>query len=388
MSAERSITANSWRALCLLASLALAGCNREPGPRISDPSEPTVEGDRVVFPNDAPQLAAITVETAEPHKLAVSHASGRLTWNEEKTVRVFTPAGGRVKSVFADIGQDVSVGAKLAEIDSPDFGQALASARTAVGKFTAADRAFARTKDLAAHGAAASKDAEAAEADQRAAEAERDRALAQLANYGGDIASTKSLYLLRSPIAGVLVGKNLNPGQELRPDMIVANLPPLFVVSDPTTLWVQVDVAETDLPSLKVGLPLRITSKVFPDRTFEGTLEKIGDTLDPTTRTVKVRGIVGNPEKLLKAEMYVLADIVQDTSRSANAGVDVPSSSLLFRDNDYYVFTEESPSHFERRKVRVGEERDGTVPVLEGVATGQKVVSQGALLLQALLEPS
>jgi cobalt-zinc-cadmium efflux system membrane fusion protein len=383
---------NPWKTLSVLAALALAGCARRDTSQIPEPPAPVIEGDTVSFPTNAPQLAAIGVETAEPRELAVSHVTGRLYWNDEKTVRVFTPVGGRVTSVLADIGQNIVVGAPLAEIDSPDFGQALAAARTAVGNYAAADRAFTRAKELFAHGSAASKDVEAAEAAYDAALAERDRSLAQLANYGGNLESTNSTYLLRSPLAGVLVDKNINPGQELRPDMMLGNVPqtfnPLFTISDPTTLWLQVDVAETDLPSLQAGLPLRITSKAFPGRTFDGTLEKIGDALDPATRTVQVRGVVSNPDKMLKAEMYVLVDIVQDTSRAAGAGVEVPASALFLRDSDYYLFIENSPGQYQRQKVSVGEETDGKVPVVAGVTAGQKVVSEGALLLQALLEPS
>lgn len=374
------------------AALVLAGCSNEEGQKNSGPPAPKIEGDTVTFATNAPQLTSIAVEPAEPRRLIVSHVTGRLYWNDEKTVRVFTPVGGRVTAVLADIGQDISVGTPLAEIDSPDFGQALAAARTAVGNFMAADKAFTRAKDLFAHGAAAPKDVEAAEAAYDAALAERDRSLAQLANYGGNIESTNSIYLLRSPLAGVLVDKAINPGQELRPDMMLGNVPqtfnPLFTVSDPSTLWLQLDVAEGDLPDLQTGLALEIMSKAFPEKTFHGTLEKIGDTMDPATRTVKVRGVVENPEKLLKAEMYVLVNIVQEGSRIANAGVEIPSRALFLRENDYYLFVELSPGQYRRQKVKIGVEKDGKVPVFDGVSAGQKVVSEGVLLLQALLEPS
>jgi cobalt-zinc-cadmium efflux system membrane fusion protein len=293
---------------------------------------------------------------------------------------------------LADIGQMISAGEALAEIDSPDFGQALAAARTAAGNFAAADKAFTRVRELFAHGAAATKDVEAAEAAYKAALAERDRSLAQLANYGGNIESTNSVYVLRSPIAGALVERNINPGQELRSDMMLGNVPqtynPLFTISDPTTLWLQVDVAETDLPSLQTGLPLRITSQAFPGKSFAGTLEKIGDALDPLTRSVKVRGVVGNPDKLLKAEMYVLVDIVQDTSRASGGPVEVPSRALFLRENDYYVFIEQSPGQYRRQKVKTGVEKDNKVPIFEGVTAGGRVVTEGALLLQALVEPA
>jgi cobalt-zinc-cadmium efflux system membrane fusion protein len=376
----------------LLAVMTLAGCAKNETSSIADPPVAKVEGDKISFPTNAPQLAAITVETIEPRKLVVNHATGRLYWNDEKTVRIFTPVSGRVSAVLADIGLTVSKGMPLAEIDSPDFGQALSAARTANGNFAAAEKIFTRARDLVTHGAAAPKDVESAEAAFVAAQAERDRALAQLANYGGNLQATNSFYLLRSPLEGILVDKNINPGQELRADMMLGNVPqtfnPLFVVSDPTSLWLQVDVAETDLDALQPGLPLHINSKAFPDKVFEGTLEKIGDTLDPATRTVKVRGVVSNPGKMLKAEMYVLVDIVQDTSRLAGAGVEVPARALFLRDNDYYVFIETSAGQFLRQRVKAGIERDGKIPVFEGVNAGQEVVTEGALLLQALIEPT
>ncbi len=375
--------------LLCLAPL-LFGCHRANPP--DETISPKINGDEISFPTNAPQLAAITVETAEPRELAVSHATGRLYWNDEKTVRIFTPVAGRVTAVLADLGQTLASNDPLAEIDSPDFGQALSAARTAMGNFAAADRVLTRDRDLFPHGAVAAKELEAAQAAYDAALAERDRALAQLANFGGSLASTNSDYLLRAKLAGEVVEKNINPGQELRPDMMLGNVPqtynPLFVVSDPTSLWLQLDVAETDLSSVRTGMPLRISSKAFPDKVFDGTLERIGDAMDPATRTVKVRGVVRNPDSLLKAEMYVLVDIVQDASGLANSGVEVPASALFLRDNDYYLFIEPAPGQYRRQKVRVGVERDGKVPLLEGVTAGQKVVTEGALLLQALVEPA
>ena len=372
--------------------LIFGGCARQVSSPNADPPEARVDGETVSFPTNAPQLASISVETAEPRKIAVSHVTGRVYWNDDLTVRVFTPVAGRVTHVLADISQEICSNQPLAEIDSPDFGQALAAAQTAVGNYAAADKAFARTKDLLAHGAAAAKDVEAAEAGYHAAAAERDRSLAQLANFGGNLDSTNSLYLLRSPLAGVLVEKNLTPGQELRPDMMLGNVPqtydPVFIVSDPTTLWLQLDVAEDDLPELRSGLALRVTCKAFPNRVFDGTLEKIGDTLDPATRTVRVRGVVRNPDRLLKAEMYVLVDVVRETSQAESPAIEVPAQALFLSDNGYCLFVEQSPGQYRRQRVRVGIEKDGQVPVIEGLEAGQRVVTEGALLLDALVEPS
>jgi cobalt-zinc-cadmium efflux system membrane fusion protein len=380
--------------LILFLAVGLLGCTKDSVVTAPPLPPPTVNSDKgtVHFPTNAPQLASIAVQTAQPRTLAVTHVTGRLYWDDEKTVRIFTPVAGRVIALRAELGQTITNRTPLAEIDSPDFGQALANARTAVGNLAAAQKVYARSQELLQHGAAAEKDVEAAQAAYVAAVAERDRAEAVLANYGGSDKSTNSVYILRSPLAGVLVEKNITPGQELRADLMLANAPnlyaPSFVVSDPTTLWLQLDVAESDLTSLQKGERLQISTAALPDRVFDGVVDNIGDTMDPTTRTIKVRGLVSNPDKLLKAEMYVMVEVVRNPDQTAQSGVEVSSKALFMKGGDSYLFIEESPGNFQRKLVKVGIEQDNKVPVLDGVTAGQKVVIEGALLLQALVEPA
>jgi cobalt-zinc-cadmium efflux system membrane fusion protein len=334
----------------------------------------------------------MSMQPAEPRRLAITHLTGRLYWSDDTTVRIFTPVMGRVTSVKADIGQAVAAGAPLAEIKSPDYGQALADARTANANLAAADKAFARAKDLLEHGAAAQKDVEAADAAYVAALAERDRACARLKLYGGAENESGDTFVLRSPVAGMVVERSINPGQEVRNDQMLANAPnlfaPLFVVGNPRELWLQLDAAESDLPSLELGQALRITAKAFEGKVFTGVVQNIGDEMDPTTRTVKVRGVVQNPNRELKAEMYVSVDVVRDESKVAQAGVEIPSKAVFTVDQKPYLFVERSPGRFERRLVEIGTEKDGKVPVLAGVIAGEKVVAEGGLLLQAVLDPA
>ncbi len=378
----------------LLIVFGLFGCTKDATVTVRDSSAPRVDSDKatVRFATNAPQLASITVQVAQPRTLAVTHVTGRLYWDDDITVRVFTPVAGRVIAVRSDLGQPIPVGTPLAEIDSPDFGQALANARTAVGNLAAAEKAYRRSQELLQHGAAAQKDVEAAEAACVAAVAERDRAEAVLANYGGSDKSTNSVYILRSPLAGVLVEKNINPGQELRADLMLANAPnlfaPIFVVTDPAKLWLQIDVAESDLTVLQKGQRLQISSAALPGRVFDGRVDNISDTMDPATRTIKVRGVVNNPDKLLKAEMYVMVEVVRNPDQAEQMGVEVSSKALFMKGGDSCLFIEESPGVFQRKLVKVGVEKDNKVPVLEGVNAGQRVVTEGALLLQALVEPA
>ena len=408
----------SRRLLVLVAALALAGCSRPPASPPAETDAPKVNGDEVEFAAGSPQLDSIAVETAVPRTVAIRHVTGRLYWDEDTTVRIFTPVFGRVTKVLADIGDTIAVGAPLAELDSPDYAQALANTRTAVGNLMAADQALQRTKLLLAKGAYAQKDLESSEAAYIAALAERDRAKAVLLNYGGgnqiyseleralaadrsEAASDhyagatnrlNSRYVIYSPLGGVVVDKSINPGQEIRADFQLASFQPettpLFVVSDPAKLWLQVDVAEADLPSLEAGQPLRIYSEAYPGEVFTGTVDKISDTLDPSTRTIKVRGAVANPDRRLKAEMYVSVDVVQATDKQAGAGVEIPGPAVFTMDNQYYLFIETGPGRFKRQTVKVGTEQDGKIPVFEGLTAGQKVVTEGALLLQSIVNPA
>jgi len=379
--------------LTLLAALALVGCRHEAPPAAEpDRPAPKVDGNTVSFVKDAPELAFVNAEPARPQTLAVTHATGRLYWDGDTTVGVFTPVAGRVTSILADLNQPVTVGTPLAVLDSPDYAQALANARTAVAAFAAADKAYTREQELLAHGAAAAKDVEAAQAAYVAALAERDRSEQVLANYGGKDTDTSDRYTLRSPLAGILVDKNINPGQELRADLMLANAPnlfsPVFTVSDPSKLWLQVDVAEADLPALQKGEHLRLTTRAYPDRVFDGVVDRIADTMDPSTRTVKVRGVINNPDNLLKAEMYALVDVVQDDARAGSLGVEVSSKAIFMKGEDSFLFVETGPGVFERRPVKVGVEQDNKIPIYTGVQPGDLVVNEGALLLQAIVEPA
>ena len=375
----------------LLALALLSGCGREPS-QPPGPPQARIDGEKLSYPPGSPQLAYLTVQAAQPRRLALTHLTGRLYLADDTTVRVFTPVAGQVAAVSADVGQSVPRGGALAEISSPDYGQALADTRAAGANLKQAEQTLARSKDLFEHGAAALKDVEAAEAAHGAALAERDRAASRLSLYHGSEADTGETYVLRSPLAGVVVERSINPGQEVRADQMLANATnlyaPLFVISDPSKLWLQVDAAETDLGDLQPGQRLRISSKAFPDRVFDGAVSNIGPSLDPATRTVRVRGAVANPDRLLKAEMYVSVDVVRDEAKVARAGVEVPSKAIFTIDRKSYLFVELSPGSFVRRSVEIGTEKDGKAPVLAGVAAGESVVTEGGLLLEAVLDPS
>ena len=367
-------------ALCLM----LAGCH--PAKNEPEVPEAKVNGDTVIMATNSPQLAALTIEPVGAEQPAFVPLTGRLVWDEDATVRVFTPFAGIVRKLFVDLNQPVTKDMPLAEIQSPDFAQAQSEARKAASDLRRANQNLTRLRDLFEHGAAPRKDLESSEADYASAQAEQDRAETRLAIYGSTTTSTNQSFLLPSPLTGILVERNVTPGQEVRPDQMLANMPqftaPLFVVTDPSRLWIQIDATELDLPHLRPGRELTFNSRAFPGQVFTGRVDTVSEFIDSNTRTIKVRGTVDNAARLLKAEMFVSVTLPDGQT----PGASVPAKAVFLNGDKHYVFVEEQPGQFARREVQIGPEQNGRVLIMAGVQLGQRVVTDGCILLQQLLK--
>lgn len=362
-------------AALLTAALLLAGCKEAAQPA-AEPAAPIVQAGQLRFPPDHPQLSLLKSEAAAPPGVVVIDLPARLVWNEERTQRVVPALGGRVVRIEADVGQRVAAGTVLARLVSPDFGAAQADAAKARGDADFTRKALARQRELFEAGIAARKDFEQAEADAGRAAAELQRAEARVALYGGGAGVDQQL-TLRATMPGVVVERNLNPGQELRPDPYGPGVPPLFVISDPSSLWVQIDARESEVTTLLPGAEFTLVVPTLGERTFRGRIVAVADAVDPTTRTVKVRGVVDNRERRLRAEMLANARF----ERTPGAGVRVPASAVLLRGTRHVVFVQSAPGVFGPREVRLALQNSEYAIVSSGLEVGERVVTDNLLLL-------
>ena len=368
--------------------LLTTGCQRGEAAETADAPAAKIEGEKISFPDKSPQAGQIKSEPAERGKPSTDSVTARLAWDDDVTAKIFSPVIGRVTKIPVEIGSVVAADDVLAELQSADYGQAQADVKKAASDLALADRSLTRLRELFAHGAAAQKDVDSAEADYEKAVSEGQRANSQVRSLSrGNTNEVDSVFLLRSPLAGIVVEKTISPGQLARPDQMLANAPaiimPLLVVSDPTKLWLWLDVTEMNMSKFKPGMPLKIHTRAFPGRVFEGSVTVIGSSLDPDTRTVKVRGLVDNSSNLLKAEMFVTVDAPAEETA---ASVDISNRAVFLKKNRHFVFVESAPGQFERREVTVGAEHNGRTVIVSGVDLGQKVVTDGAIFLDSLLE--
>jgi len=367
----------------LIGLFVVCGCQRE-SERGQKPDLQS-RGERVILATNSAKLGALKMEPVEAEKPTSVPLVGRLIWDEDVTVRVFSPFAGIVRKLLVEVNQPVAKGQALAEIQSAEFSQAQTDARKAASDFGRAQRNLERLRDLFEHGAAPRKDLESAEADYGIAQAETERAETRLAMYNASATGTNWNFLLPSPLTGVLVERNVTPGQEVRPDQMLANVAqitaPLFIVTDPTKLWLQIDATEVDLSHLSPGREFTFKTRAFPGQSFNGHVEVISQFVDPATRTIKVRATVDNSQRLLKAEMFVSLTLAGGDI----PGVSVPNKAVFLKGDKHYVFVEEGAGEFLRQEVKTGPEQDGNVLVLAGLRPGQRVVTEGCVLLQQSL---
>ena len=363
--------------VCTLA--ALSACSPAPTP-VAEAPAPIIQSNQVRFAPGHPQLALLNVKPSVAASTVQVDMPAKLVWNEEHTQRIYASFAGRVMTIQSDVGMTVNPGSLLAQLASPDFGQAQSDTSKARADASLAERNLQRQRELFSAGIVARRDLEMAEADHARAQAELDRAYARTKLYGSQGTVNQSL-ALTSSIHGVVVERNINPGQELRPDLSGPGVPALFVVTDPSSLWIQIDAREAELSVATPGATFEITSPSLPGQMFTGTVVAISDYIDPLTRTIKIRGLVANPKRQLKAEMLVTASF----QRRFEQGVVVPASAVQLIGTKHTAFVMSQEGVFERREVSLAYEGPKEAIVQSGIQTGEAVVVENSLLLSRLL---
>lgn len=285
--------------------------------------------------------------------------SGVIEDDDAKHTVVSAFFDGRIDRVFIDhVGEDVVPEQPLAQIYSPEL-------LYVVREFQAALRRGA-------------DDPQAAVARQRLVQ--YGLTPAQVTDLAG--ASRENFGLnLRAPIAGTVVTRNVYPGKYVKAGEM------LFEISDFDVMWFHARVYEQDLPWIHTGAVARVTTPAAPGREFEGHVTLINPTFDPATRSTQLRIEVPNPReggvgglaRPLPHRSYGEAEIIS----TDDDVLMVPRGAVLDTGRRAVAYVDKGGGAYERRDVRVGRRGDTNVEVLSGLFPGEKVVSQGNLMIDA-----
>ena len=155
---------------------------------------------------------------------------------------------------------------------------------------------------------------------------------------------------------------------------------PLLEIADLSNVWVEMDVYEQQLPSVKLGDRAEIMATAVPGRTFTGKVSFIVPVLEGATRTARVRVEIPNPGLLLKPDMYVNARIL---GAPAPPHIMVPASAVIDRGQKQYVWVETQPGTYEPHEVTTGGRHGPSTVIVSGLREGDNVVVEGGFLLDS-----
>jgi membrane fusion protein (multidrug efflux system) len=257
-----------------------------------------------------------------------------------------------------DDGDRVEQGAILAEMTSAEEHALLEEAKALVAE---AERQYRRVKSLEAQGTAARSLLDERRRQWQTAQA---RLIA--------IESRLSDRLIKAPFAGVVGLRNISVGALVEPGDLITTL------DDDSLMKLDLGVPSVFLAALSPGMPIVSTTQAYGEKVFEGVVKSIDSRIDPVTRSVQVRTLIPNSERLLKPGM-----LMQVTLRKAiRQTLVIPEAALMPYGRDQFVLVavpNEAGHVAEKRKIRIGSRRPGEVEVLEGLAAGELVITHGSI---------
>lgn len=180
-------------------------------------------------------------------------------------------------------------------------------------------------------------------------------------------------FYVRSPIAGTVTSVNVTPGFSVNPGSLMVS------VVNTDKVYADANAYESDLPWIHPGDSITVLANSFPEQIFSGKISYVGKILDPATRTALVRSLLQNPTGVLRGGMFISVTVSPSHTKPV---VVIPENAVLTENGAQYVFVETSPGHYEKRTVHVGLISDHKAEILSGLRVGEKIVIEGALLLE------
>jgi len=323
------------------------------------------EGSQVTISLDRLQTLGVRTETAASRTMSRTvRAIGTVAASERGLYTISPKFEGWITTLFVNTtGATVRRGQPLFAVYSPELVAAQEEYRVASESLEsmrdASPEARAGMQALADSGLQRLRNWDIADAD--------------LADLRAGKAASRSLPM-RSQTDGVVIEMKARAGMRFMPGQ------PLFQIADLSRVWVVASVFEQDLAFVRPGQPAVVSLAAIPGRVFAGQVTFVYPTVEPATRTARIRIELPNEDGALKPELYGTVEI---DAGDATAVVAIPESAVLDSGTRRVVLIELGGGAFEPREVELGSRGDGYVEVTGGLAAGERVVVDGNFLIDA-----
>ncbi len=286
------------------------------------------------------------------------------------------PFDGRVSKSFVKLGQKVNAGAPVFELNSAEFSEAVKSYFQSLQTRKMKESNLKRQRDLVKNGVGVPKELEEAETDYEVALKDYENAMANLKmlNINPDEISMGEALKVVSPISGEVVQTNMVIGQYVKSDAA-----PLAVVAELSQVWVVAQVKEKYISSIRPDDNVEIRTDADPEQVVPGRVSHISELLDEETRSIQVLITCDNKDRKLKPGMFTSVHFINTPKES----IVIPSTALLQKEDESYVFVEEGKGKYMKREVKASTANQHETLVVEGLKTGDVIVSEGGIYLMA-----
>ncbi len=302
---------------------------------------------------------------------------GSIQVDEQRMARIGAPVTGRISDIDAVLGQHVKRGQILATVNSTELAQNQLAYIKALQQISLQSKAVDRAKALLEADVIAPAEVQKRESELSGAKADLIAARNQLMVLGmsqenidklSRSAQMDTFSNINARIAGTVISRKINLGQVVQP------ADELFVVADLSTVWAVAEVPEHQIDLIEKGQEVDIEIPAIYEKPIKGKLIFVGDIVNPETRTVTVRSEILNAKQEIKPDMLVSMLVLSKPSNKLS----VPAQAVVRENDKNYVFVQIAPNKYRLREVTVDEEYRGNIAVINGLAAGETVISEGA----------
>ena len=346
-----------------LLTFVMQSCSSD-APKVADDKQKYVISDSL--------FKTLAIDTVQDCQLVNSITlTGQVDFNQDNEVNIFPLVSGNIQDVKVQLGDYVTTGQVLAVVKSSEmagYSNNLISAET---NLSVTKKNLEAQKDLFKSGLASQLDVTSAQANYDQAEGQLEMAKRVL-NVNGN--NTDGDYIIKAPISGFIVQKNVTNNTSIRTD----NGNAVFAISDLKNVWVWANVYESNIDKIHLGDAVDVTTLSYPGKVFKGKVDKIMNVLDPSSKVLKVRVALANSDYALKPQMYASVAV---TNKEDKQALCISSDDLIFDHSQYFVLKYNSNSDVQITSVQVINTVGNKTYISAGVQVGDKLIGSQALLI-------
>ena len=296
---------------------------------------------------------------------------GKISADKNSYIDVYPLVGGNVLSVNVELGDHVTKGQVLATIRSTELAEVQKDVSDAKTDLVVAQNNLRVAKEMYEGKLNTERDVLEAKSQLQKAQDQMQRAGAVSTVYN---VKKGNIYSVVAPISGYIVQKNINKDMQLRSDRSEN----IFDVANTTNVWAIMNVNESDIEKISLGMKAQVSTLSYPDKVFDGKIDKIFKIIDPQTNAMQARVVLDNANGLLIPESKATIKV---TSSENNTALTVPSKAVIFDDNRSFVVIYKSRTDVKVKEIKILKQVGDTTYVSEGLSEGEEVITNNQLLI-------